>query len=102
MLAARVVVVAIPATVAVYAVIALVYGWWVSGAAAPFVAWLLWRGHPRARFSAYVLMSVVVLRALVAGPWWIAAYAVAVIGALQLPAATGRWPRVRGDRMSRP
>ncbi len=102
MLAARVLVVAIPASLAAYAVIAFVYGWWVSGAAAPFVVWLLWRRHPRARFSAYVLLSVVVLRALAGGPWWIAAYAGAVIGALQLPAATARWPRVRGDRMSRP
>ncbi|MBI2204359.1 MAG: hypothetical protein HYU41_10970 [Candidatus Rokubacteria bacterium] len=99
---ARLVILAIPASIAAYAAIALAHGWWLSGAAAPFVAWLLWRRHPRARFSAYVLLSVVVLRALVGGPWWVVLYAIAVIAGLQTPPATARWPRIRGDRMSRP
>ena len=105
----RVVVHVIPLSLLAYAVVALAGGWWLSGLAAPLVAWLLWTRHARARFAAYVLLTVVAVRALVAGPWWLAAYAMAVILVLQAPGARRAWPRLRpgfapgpGDRMSRP
>jgi hypothetical protein len=105
----RLIVHAIPASLLAYAVVALAGGRWLSGLAAPVVAWLLWRRHARARFSVYVLLTVIGVRALVAGPWWLAAFATAAILLLQAPAARRAWPRLRpgfarraGDRMSRP
>ena len=54
---------ALPGAVLVYAAVALAVGhWWISGAGALVVACLLWYRHPRARFAAYVLFSVVPLR----------------------------------------
>jgi hypothetical protein len=103
------------ASLLVYAVVALaVRHWWISGAAAPVVAYLLWRSHPRARFAAYVFFSVVALRGAMGDSWGAAAYAVAAIVLLQTPAALRAWPRLRfgerpgrgprgpGDRMARP
>jgi hypothetical protein len=91
----RVLVVLVPAALIAYAVIALASGAWISGLAAPVVAWLLWRRHPRARFSAYVLLSVLAGRAVWTGTWWLAIAAVAVVTLLQLPAAARVWPRIR-------
>lgn len=99
----------IPASLVAYGAHALASDRWLSGVAAALVAWLLWSRHRRARFSAYVLLTVIAARALFAGPWWLVAYAAAAILALQLPAARRAWPRLRpgfaprpGDRMSRP
>jgi hypothetical protein len=107
--------IALVASLVVYAVVALaVRSWWISGAAAPVVASLLWRVHPRARFSAYVFFSVVALRGAMRDSWGSVAYAVAAIVLLQTPAAVRAWPRLRfgerpgrgprepGDRMARP
>jgi len=109
------VVVALAGSLLVYAVVALgVRHWWISGAAAPVVAYLLWRAHPRARFAAYVFFSVVALRGALRGSWGALAYALAAIALLQTPAALRAWPRLRfgerpgrgprepGDRMARP
>ena len=104
MTTARAIVVAVPATLVAYALFALSSRHYISGAAALVVAWLLWRRHPRARFSAYVLLSVVVARAAMTGVWWLAGAALAVVALLQLPAAARAWPRIRpgfDDRMSR-
>ena len=99
----------VPASLLVYAVVALSTGRWLSGIVAPLIAWLLWMRHPRARFAAYVFLTVVAARAALAGPWWLTAYAIGVIALLQVPAARHAWPRLRpglareaGDRMSRP
>jgi len=90
---------ALPLSLLAYAVVALGYRhWWISGAVAPLVAWLLWRRHPRARWSSYVLLSAMVWRGLLTGSWGTLAYAVAAIGALQLPAARALWPRVKPRR----
>lgn len=87
-----------------YATLALGIGhWWVSGAAAPVVAVLLLARHRRARFSAYVFFSVVVLRGLLTGWWVLAGGAAAGILVLQTPAALRAWPRVAAPaRMARP
>lgn len=102
------------AALLVYAGFAALAGWWLSALAAPLVAWLLWRRHPRARFAAYVLLSVVTVRAAVAGAWPVLAFAVAAIAVLQTRTAARAWPRLEpgrtrarghgggGDRMTRP
>ena len=86
--------VALPLTLLAYAVAALVAGWWLSAAVAPVVAWLLWRRHPRARFTAYIFLSVLLARALLIASWPLALFALGAIGALQLPAARRTWPRL--------
>jgi hypothetical protein len=88
----------LPAALLVYAILAVVNGWWLSAVFAPPVAWLLWRRHRRARFAAYVFLSVVAARALVATSWPLAILALAAIGALQLPAARRAWPRLTWGR----
>ncbi len=60
------------------------------GLAAPYVAVLLWRRHPRARFAAYVFLTHEAARGLHFGHWDAAAPAAAWIGLLQLPVAR-RW-----------
>jgi hypothetical protein len=91
-----VVAVLLPAALLVYAALALaVAHWWLSGLAAPVVAWLLWRRHPRARFAAYVLLSVVALRGLVTRDWVVVGVAAGAIALLQLPSAARVWPRLR-------
>ncbi len=86
---------ALPAALLAYAAYALLVArWWLSGAAAPVVAALLWTRHRRARFSAYILLSVVVMRGTIRGQWGAVAFAAAAILALQLPAARRTWPRV--------
>lgn len=91
----RLVVVALVAGLVVYAVLALLGHRVLSGLAAPLVAVLLvWR-HPRARFSAYVFFSALVIRGVVAGAWPLALFAGAGILVLQLPPARRLWPRLR-------
>ena len=94
----RVVIVALVGTLLVYAAWALVERHWVSGLAAPVVAVLLAMRHSRARFSAYVLFSVLALRGLVGGVWPLVALAVAGILVLQTPPARRAWPRLTGGR----
>ena len=87
------------AVVLAYAAVALgVERWWISGAGALGVAWLLWRRHPRARFAAYVLFSVVLLRGVFTRGWRSVLFGAAAILVLQLPVARAAWPRI-GARM---
>lgn len=88
--------------------------WWLSGVVAVVAALALWRRHPRARFTTYVLLSAVALRGVFGRVWGALALALAVIALMQLPAARRAWPRLtpgarpgRGpsqgdDRMSAP
>ena len=84
----------LPVALLAYAVVALTQGWWLSAAVAPAVAWLLWRRHARARFTAYVFFSVMTARAIITATWPLAAFALGAIGALQLPSARRAWPRL--------
>ena len=91
-----VVAILLPAVLLVYAGWALgVARWWISGLAAPVIAALLWRFHPRARFAAYVLFSVVALRGALARHGTALAFAAAAIALMQTPAARRVWPRLR-------
>jgi hypothetical protein len=77
---------------------------WISGLAAAAVAVLLWWRHPRARFSAYVFLSVAVLRGIAGQAWWAVALGGAAILLLQTRAARATWPRLpwRGLRPGAP
>jgi hypothetical protein len=88
----------LPAVLMVYAGIAALHGWWPSTVFAPILAWLLWRRHRRARFAAYIFFSVMTVRAFVIASWPLALFALAAIGALQLPAARRAWPRLTPGR----
>ncbi len=57
------------------------------GVAAPYVAILLWRRHPRARFAAYIFLSHETVRGLHFRHWDAVALALVWIAVLQLPAA---------------
>ena len=65
------------------------------GLAAPYVAVLLWRRHPRCRFSAYVFLSHEIVRSVHFHRWDAAAVALAWIALLQLPAARRYAPSIR-------
>ncbi|PYN59560.1 MAG: hypothetical protein DMD92_08665 [Candidatus Rokuibacteriota bacterium] len=94
----------LPAALLVYAVLALgLARWWVSGLAAPVIAFLLWRRHPRARFAAYVFLSVVALRGVLTRHWLAFTFAALAVALMQTAAARRTWPplragRTRGDR----
>jgi hypothetical protein len=60
------------------------------GLAAPYVAWLVWRRFPRARFAAYVFLTHETVRGLHFRRWDAVALAGLWILLLQLPAAR-RW-----------
>lgn len=87
-----------PLLLAAYAGVAVALGWWPSALGAALVAGLLWRRHPRARFAAYIFLSVLTVRALLTGTWPLALFALAMIGLLQLPAARRAWPRLTWGR----
>ena len=65
------------------------------GLAAPYVAALLWRRHPRCRFSAYVFLSHEIVRSVHFRHWDAAAVALTWIALLQLPAARRYAPSLR-------
>lgn len=65
------------------------------GLAAPYVAVLLSRRHPRARFAAYVFLTHEALRGLHFRHWDAVAVAAAWIALLQLPAARRYAPSLR-------
>jgi hypothetical protein len=71
------------------------WSWLAYGLAAPWVAALLWRRHPRARFAAYVLLTHEVLRGLHGGRWDAVVAGALGIGLLQLPAARCWVPSLR-------
>jgi hypothetical protein len=89
----------VAAALAGYAGVALAAGAWFSGAAALLVAGLLAARHRRARFSAYVLLSMVGLRALLGGHWGTLAFAAATILLLQSAPARRAWPRLRSAEL---
>jgi hypothetical protein len=65
------------------------------GVGAPYVAWLLWRCQPRARFAAYVLLSHEAVRGLHGGRWDAALVAAVWLALLQLPSARRALPPLR-------
>jgi hypothetical protein len=105
----RVVGVLLPLAHLAFAAVTLAAGGaWLSAAVASLVAWLLWRRHARARFAAYVYLTMVAARSVVAARWPALAFAIATGLALQTSPALTLWPRLApglgrrpGDRMRR-
>jgi hypothetical protein len=73
----------------------------VYGLAGLWVAVLLWRRHPRARFAAYVLLTLQALRALRGRQWPALLVALAGIALLQVPAARRFAPPIRPAEVRR-
>jgi hypothetical protein len=97
--AGRAIAAALVAALVVYTAVALAARWWVSGLAAPIVAFLLATRHARARFSAYVFLSAVAFRGVFGRSPLVLGFAVAAIVVLQTRAARRAWPRLtRGPR----
>ena len=69
------------------------------GAAAPYVARLVWRGHPRARFAAYVFLTHEAVRGVHFRRWDAVLVAALWILLLQLPAARRFMPSLRPAEM---
>jgi hypothetical protein len=69
------------------------------GLAAPWVAWLVWRGRPRARFATYVFLSHEAVRGLHFHRRDAVAIAVLWVLLLQLPAARRYMPSLRPAEM---
>lgn len=65
------------------------------GLGAPYVGFLLWRRHPRARFAAYVFLTHEVVRGLHFRHWDAVGAGLAWIALLQLPAARDYAPSLR-------
>jgi len=88
------IVLVLPVVLVIYAVVALAEHWWLSGLVAVVAAVLLWRRHPRARFTAYILLSALVLRGVFGHSWRAVAFALVVLALLQTPGARRAWPRL--------
>jgi len=69
------------------------------GLFAPYVAWLVWRRHPRARFVAYVFFTHEAVRGVHFHRWDAVALAGLWILLLQLPAARRWLPSLRPAEM---
>jgi hypothetical protein len=65
------------------------------GLAAPYVAWLVWRRHPRARFATYVFLTHEAARGLHGHRWDAVLVAVLWVLVLQLPPARRSLPAIR-------
>lgn len=85
-----------------YAAVAATRQWWPSAVAAPIVAALLWRRHPRARFAAYIFFTVLAIRGAVTGVWALPVYAAAAVALMQTAAARRAWPRLVAGRLRGP
>src|SRR5215813_7783354 len=88
------IVLVLPVVLVLYAVVALAEHWWLSGLVAVAAAVLMWRRHPRARFTAYILLSAVVLRGVFGHSWRAVAFALLALALLQTSAARRAWPRL--------
>jgi hypothetical protein len=69
------------------------------GLVAPYIAWLAWRAHPRARFAAYVFLTHEALRGLHFGAPDAVLVALGWIALLQLPSARRHLPSIRPAAM---
>lgn len=69
------------------------------GLAAPYVAWLVWRGRPRARFAAYVFLTHEAVRGMHFHRRDAVAIAALWVLLLQLPAARRWMPSLRPAEM---
>jgi hypothetical protein len=77
---------------------AVVSPWTLSTWVAPVVAYLVWSAHRRARFAAYVFVSVLTVRRLVEHDWLTALVALVLVLLLQTTGARRHCPPLRPAR----
>jgi hypothetical protein len=67
----------------------------IYGCGAAYIGYLCWRQSPRARFAAYVFLSVDVVRALRGSHWLTIVIDLVVLSLMQLPAVRAIYPSIR-------
>jgi hypothetical protein len=67
----------------------------IYGGGAAYVGCLCWWRSPRARFSAYIFLTVDVMRALRGTHWWTIVIDLAVLIVMQMPALRTAYPSIR-------
>jgi hypothetical protein len=72
----------------------------IYGVFAPAVGVLLSMRHPRARFAAYIFLTMELVRAIAGESLVRAAVAVGVLLLLQLPRMRALWPRIDARRVA--
>lgn len=70
----------------------------IYGCGAGYIAYLCWQQSPRARFAAYIFLSVDVLRAVRGNHWWTVLIDLALIIAMQTPTFRAIYPPIRPAR----
>lgn len=72
------------------------------GGGGAYVAYLCWRRSPRARFAAYIFLTVDVIRAVRGHHWWTLIIDLALIAIMQMRAFRQVYPSIRpGDLRGR-
>jgi hypothetical protein len=73
----------------------------IYGGGGSYVSYLCWRRLPRARFAAYICLTVDVIRALRGHYWWVFVLDVAVVLLMQLPAFRAVYPALQPGHILR-
>jgi hypothetical protein len=71
----------------------------IYGCGAAYIGYLCWRQSPRARFGAYVFLTVDTMRAVRGSHWWTVLIDLAVIIAMQMPAFRAIYPPIRPGKL---
>jgi len=67
----------------------------IYGCGAAYIGYLCWRQSPRARFAAYVFLSVDIVRAVRGSHWLTVVIDLVVLSILQLPSVRAVYPSIR-------
>ena len=67
----------------------------IYGCGATYIGYLCWRQSPRARFAAYVFLSVDIVRAVRGSHWLTVVIDLVVLSILQLPSVRAVYPSIR-------
>jgi hypothetical protein len=74
----------------------------IYGCGAAYIGYLCWRRSPRARFAAYVFLTVDLIRAVRGSHWGTVLIDLTVLGVMQLPTFRAIYPSIRpGDLRGR-
>jgi hypothetical protein len=67
----------------------------IYGCGAAYIGYLCWRQSPRARFAAYVFLSVDIIRAVRGSHWATVVIDLMVLSVMQLPSVRAVYPSIR-------
>jgi hypothetical protein len=67
----------------------------IYGCGAAYVGYLCWRQSPRARFAAYVFLTVDIIRAVRGSHWGTVVIDLVVLSVMQLPSVRATYPSIR-------